>query len=124
MGKHVFFIFNPFGEILAKMLFCFDSRYSLESIGKWLWPLPESMQEKSKIIFLGGITDIVPCEWVSYLLLFFLTTKDAMGIYKEKFATEIIASDRKLTKIKKIENLSMLNCEKRYSLVSDMMTLF
>ncbi|GAB0091919.1 hypothetical protein DMENIID0001_068320 [Sergentomyia squamirostris] len=45
------------------ILFALDYGYSLESIGKWLLPLPDLMKEKSKTIFLGGINNIVPCQY-------------------------------------------------------------
>ncbi|GAB0098004.1 hypothetical protein DMENIID0001_136940 [Sergentomyia squamirostris] len=44
-------------------LFALDYGHSLESIGKWLYPLPESMKQKSKTIFLGGINNLVPCQY-------------------------------------------------------------
>ncbi|XP_055693026.1 uncharacterized protein LOC129795610 [Lutzomyia longipalpis] len=47
-------------------LFALDYGYSLESIGKWLRPLPEIYKVKSQKIFMGGIKDIIPCDlWVN-----------------------------------------------------------
>ncbi|XP_059622509.1 uncharacterized protein LOC132265754 [Phlebotomus argentipes] len=43
-------------------LFALDYGYSMESIGKWLWPLPQGLKEASKIIYMGGIKSIVPCK--------------------------------------------------------------